>query len=153
MSKTIKFIFASVIVFGVGLFIFYQLNKPEAEEAVNKPAETQTDDQLRVVKTNPDPLDEATILPTQSIEITFNKEIPKSEFKHQFDPEIKGYEIEAIGGGDATKGTTMKVNFKEPLELGGGYTLVIQNSTRTNDGKNLDHQYEYHFKTIQYKGV
>lgn len=153
MSRGIKIILALIVLIVVGVIVVTQINKPKETPKDDQANSKPQDEQLRIIKTNPDPLNEATILPTQSIEIIFNRVIPKSEFKHQFDPEIKDYQIEAIGGADATKGSTIKINFKNPLQLGGGYTLKIFNSTRTDDNKNLDKEYEYHFKTIQYKGV
>lgn len=104
-----------------------------------------------IVSTNPDPLDEATILPNQFIEFTFNKPIFRSEFKHSFDPGIE-HEIEAIGGRDKEFGSKMRIIFKKPLSLGGGFTLFIYSNTKTEE-EELGREYIYHFKTIRYTGI
>ncbi len=139
-----------ILILAGGFFAYSYLIKASQK---SKPAPQVQFDGLTLLKTDPDPLDEATILPTQSIIITFNKIIPKSEFKFKFDPEIKDIEVEAQGGKIPTEGSIMKINFKKPLQLGGGYSLSITNSTRTNDGQKLDREYNYHFKTIGYNGV
>jgi hypothetical protein len=153
MSRILKILIVLAILVGIGVVIFWQFSKPSQ---IQQTPETETppqEEQLKIIKTNPDPLEGATILPTQSIEITFNKVIPRSEFKHLLDPEIKNYEVESVGG-DSTKGPTIRINFKEPLQLGVGYSLTIYQHTRSEKEEDkLDKEYLYHFKTIQYKGV
>lgn len=120
----------------------------------NKPIPTPTSQQeaLRLVSTNPDPLEGATILPTQSLEFTFNKPIAKTEFKHLFDPEVE-HEVEIASNKKGWLGNTIKLNFKKPLQLGSGYTLFIYQNTQTEDKQTLDKEYVFHFSTIKYRGI
>lgn len=149
-----KIILGLITLVVVGVIIFTLVFKPQPAKEESIPAPNSQDEKLKIIKTNPELLDDTTILPTQSIEITFNKVVPKSEFKHLLAPEVKNYEIEALGGPDSSKGTTMKINFKDPLQLGGGYSLIIYESTRAEkESDKLDKEYIYHFKTIKYKGV
>lgn len=109
----------------------------------------QEEDQLKIISTNPNPLDEAVILPTQSIEFKFNKSISVSEFKHRLDPEV-GHKIEAE---ENSTGTTIRITFDKPLELGNGYTLFVLSNTNSKDKSSLGQEFQYHFSTIKYKGV
>src|SRR3989344_7198590 len=104
---------------------------------------------LEIVSTAPDPLEGATILPTQNIGINFNKPLYRSEFKHKFDPEIE-HEVEVVDGIDKELGSTFRIKFSQPLELGSGYTLFILPNTKTEDGFELGQEKIYHFKTIRY---
>ena len=114
--------------------------------------ETNEPEQLKITSTKPATLDEATILPTDTIEITLNKPIYRSELKHRFDPEIN-HEVETINGIDKELGQTFRIIFQEPLGLGKGYTLFILSNTHDQENHNLDHEYIYHFKTISYRGI
>lgn len=107
---------------------------------------------LQIISTSPNPLDEATILPSQTIEFTFNKPIFRSEFKHKFDPEIE-HEIETVNGIDKEQGKTLRIVFEKPLEFGSGYTLFVEQNTHSEDGQKLEREYQYHFKTIKYSGI
>ena len=118
---------------------------------VNKPAADLTN-QLQITSTKPDPLDEATILPTGSIEVTFNKPIVASELKHRFDPDIE-HEVEVTGGINNFYGQTFRIIFKKPLPLGNGFTLFILKETHTEEKETLDKEYIFHIKTIKYTGV
>lgn len=128
----------------IGFFLF----KPKSSPTYIAPQP----DYLKIVSTNPNPLDEATILPTQSIEIEFSKPIFRSEFKHHLDPELE-HEIEIVNGTDKEQGKTIRITFKKPLEFGSGYTLFVEQNTHSEDGQKLEHEYQYHFKTIKYSGI
>lgn len=142
MNKKSVFIIITIIF--LALVFFLVKNKP-----VTTP--TPPSNQLQIISTKPSPLDEATILPTQNIEITFNKEIVLSEFKHKFDPEVE-YETEVIDGKN-NLGKTFRIKFKKSLQLGSGYTLFILKETHTEDKELLDKEYVFHIKTINYRGV
>ena len=122
------------------------------KQNLNKPPQSPPKEELKIIATKPDPLEEATILPTSSIEITFNKPIVTSEFKHRFDPELE-HKVEVINGINNSYGQTFRIIFKKPLQLGSGYTLFILPNTHTEDGLNLNKEIIYHFKTISYRGV
>lgn len=110
------------------------------------------EEKLTIVLTKPNPLDEATILPKDGIEVTFSYPIYRSELKHRFDPEMK-HEVVVVNGIDKELGTTFRITFNDSLELGRGYTLIILPETHDQKNHNLDHEYIYHFKTISYRGV
>ena len=107
---------------------------------------------LQIISTSPSPLDEATILPTQAIEITFNKPIFRSEFKHKFDPEVD-HDVEVVNEENQEYGKLLRIVFKKPLEFGSGYTLFIEQNTHSEDKQTLEKNYQYHFKTIKYSGI
>lgn len=131
------------------LFLFREKLPPAPQ--LNNPQTTQ-EEQLKIVSTNPDPLEGATILPTQYIEITFNKPLFVSEFKHRLDPEVD-HEVKVINGRDHAFGSIFRIVFKKPLELGSGYTLFILSTTKTEENLGLEHDFIYHFSTISYRGV
>lgn len=134
--KKLSIIIIIIITVILGFFLKQNPTKP------NSPVSRE---ELKIISTNPDPLEGATILPTQSIEITFNKPVNTSEFKHRFDPEID-HQVE-------TKNNTFRIIFNKPLKLGSGYTLFILPNTHTEDGLTLGQEIIYHFKTISYRGV
>ncbi len=146
MNKKTFLIIATLIF--VILIFFLVKNK---QNFVNKPATVLTN-QLQIISTNPNPLDEATILPTDSIEITLNKPVVVSELKHRFDPDIE-HEIKVIKGINNSYGQTFRIIFKKPLPLGGGFTLFILKETHTEEKQLIDKEYIFHFKTIKYNGV
>jgi len=139
-----KLVVGSLIVGSIAAF-WYQ------KQASSKVLQV-ADDKLKIVSTKPEPLDEATILPKDGLEITFNYPIYRSELKHRFDPEIE-HEVITVNGIDKELGTTFKITFNEPLELGRGYTLFILSNTHDQKNHSIDHEYTYHFKTISYRGV
>ncbi|MBI4036534.1 hypothetical protein HY386_01475 [Candidatus Daviesbacteria bacterium] len=142
MKNNLKIIIFIIILALVG-FAFKQ----------KQPAVVPTpQDELEIISTTPHPLEEATILPTQSIEVTFNKPLFVSEFKHKFDPEIE-HQVEAINSQSTNFGQTLRIVFTKPLQLGSGYTLFILPNTHSEDGLKLGRDVIYHFKTIDYRGV
>lgn len=141
--KKISIIIITIIIFITVIIFKNNPSKPEAQ--IPK-------EELKILSTNPSPLENATILPTGTIEITFNKPVVVSEFKHRFDPELE-HEVEVVSGINNSYGQTFKISFKKPLQLGSGYTLFILPNTHTENGLKLDTEAVYHFKTIEYKGV
>lgn len=113
------------------------------------PETKQTESQVPlVVSTNPSPLDNATVLPTQVLEITYSHPIENpGEIKYSIDPPI---DVKLTLSDDKK---TIKVTPNQPFNLGGGYTLVIKGDTKFDGGKRQDGDKVYHFATISYKGV
>ncbi len=104
--------------------------------------------EIKIVSTNPSPLEETTILPMQTVEITFNQPIEGAgEFKTSMDPKAD-YKIELS---DDRK--TAKIIPIKPYTLGGGYTLHILGNTKFDGKKELNREEIFHFKTINYSGV
>jgi len=154
-SEMTKKIVISAILLILGVVLF--LNKSHLSNLSQKPLEAIASsapqnqaDSLRVISTKPSPLEGVTILPTQSIEITLNKQVG-AEFKYHFDPVVESKVEELVNTNNQQ--ATYKISFIKPLELGSGYTLYIDPGTHTQDKQNLDHEYIYHFSTISYKGV
>ncbi|MCL5784425.1 MAG: hypothetical protein M1142_03670 [Patescibacteria group bacterium] len=120
-----------------------QSSTPQAEKTQNLANEDP-----KVVATNPSPLEEATILPNQTLEITFNLPIENpDEFKNRIDPQTD-HKIEL-----SSDRKTAKVIFSKPLELGRGYTLFVKPDTKFDGAKNLNQDLIFHFRTIDYQGV
>lgn len=126
---------------------------PIPEEAKNQENQVEP---IKIVATNPSPLDESTILPTQVIEITFNYPLENTgEFKHKFEPEFKGYELKLS---DDRK--TVTITPTKAFKLGTTYTFSILPDSKF-DGlpagqagkKVLKESFTYHFRTIEYRGV
>lgn len=141
---------AVTLIIILGLVGYFLKNNTDTKSTKSQTTPQQTE-QLQIISTNPHPLEEATILPTQNIELTFNKPFFRSQFKHKFDPDIE-HEVEVIGGRDQEFGQTFKIVFKKPLELGLGYTLFVFTNTKTEENFSLDKEYVFHFQTIRYKG-
>lgn len=143
MSLKQKIIGIIVLLGGFLIFIFQQglYSKPTD----NTPMQS---DEIKIVSTNPNPLEGATILPIQKIEITFNRPIEGSgEFKTTMDPQLD-YKIEL-----SEDRKTAIITPNKPYTLGGGYTLHIMGNTKFDGKKQLDREEIFHFKTINYSGV
>lgn len=138
------------VIIGIGLLLififwngFYQSGSITQKE-VNK----QITSEVEVVSTAPDKLDQATILPTQTIEITFNYPIENTgEFKHSIDPKAD-YELKL-----SDDRTTVKVIPIKPYQLGQGYTFRISKETKFDNQKRLENDINFGFRTIGYSGV
>lgn len=137
-----KFLIITFIIF-ITIMAWWWKNRPTPPPSAPE--------ELKIISTKPDPLEGAILLPSQSIEITFNKPIMKTEFKHQFDPQLE-HEVEVVGE-KSHFGQTLRIKFTKPLELGSGYTLFVLPSTHTEEGLKLDRDIIFHFKTIPYRGV
>lgn len=154
MSKNLPkiFILIAFILFATGGVFFW--NQKITEKTLENPAQVVLNNKLQVVSTNPDPLDGATVLPTQSIEITFNKPLVRSEFKYRLDPETD-HVLMVVNGSGSNKdiSKTFQITFNKPLELGKGYTLFILPGTHTEDGIRFDKDQNFTFHTINYRGI
>ena len=114
------------------------------DQAVTK---TQND-QIEILSTNPSPLDESTVTPTQTIEITFSdaaQNVP--ELKLTIEPTI---DLNLQLSDDRK---TLKISPKDTFGLEQGYTLKIPSDAKFDGNKTLGRDLEFHFKTISYSGV
>lgn len=136
---------ALILLFQRGIYSQGPLPTPVQSE--QKPVVVS--DEPQVVSTNPNPLDEAIIFPSQTVELTFNFPLENvGEFKHKLEPTVE-YEIKLS---DDRK--TVKISPKKSFQLGTTYTLSIQaNETKFDGKKRLPGDITYHFKTIEYKGI
>lgn len=132
-----------ILIFQQGL---YSKNEPSSgTEVKNEQVQNENPD---IIATNPSPLDQSVILPTQSIELNFNyplENIP--EFKHKIEPKVD-YKIEL-----STDRKTAKIIPTTSFGLGMTYTLFIAPETKFDGNKTLGKEIIYHFKTIEYKGI
>lgn len=128
-----------ILIFKYGLGIKTETNTgtvdPEAEG-------------IKIIMTSPDKLEDATILPNQTISITFNKSLESSaEVKISMEPPIE-YKIEL-----SEDQKTFKLTPKNVYLLGNGYTLKILGGTKFDGKKELGRDEIFHFRTINYRGV
>jgi hypothetical protein len=130
-------------ILGIGVFVWNQ------KQVVSKKDVAQTET-IKIVSTSPEPLEEATILPNQTITVTFNKPIDVNRLKIHLEP-AAALEI-AMPSKDSLN-NTLTINFKESLQLGSGYTLFINADPANKEKLPLEKDYIFHFKTISYKGV
>ena len=108
----------------------------------------QADGKPMIVQTNPKDLDQSTILPNQTLEIYFSEPLENvPETRWSVEPQAD-YKAELS---DDRK--TLKLIPNTPLNLGQSYTLFIKAETKIEGKKTLDKEYQYHFKTIDFKGA
>lgn len=102
----------------------------------------------KVISTHPDNLDGTTLLPTQIIEITFNRPLENvGEFKNRLEPKTN-YEVKLS---DDRK--TARIIPNPTFKLGAGYTIFILPDTKFYGKKTLGREIIYHFNTVSYKGI
>jgi len=108
----------------------------------------ETNQAPRIVKTKPEPLEEAIISATEVIEITFNKPLENApELKTRMDPK-NDYQIEL-----SSDRKTAKIIPLKPYELGLTYTLFIQADSKFDGGGRLDREKVFHVHTVRYRGI
>lgn len=105
------------------------------------------DGEAKVLTTKPDPLDHATLLPNQVIEITFNKKLNNDPADLVIEPKLK-YNAEAVNNGQ-----TVKITPLEPYKLGSEYSIRFKSGYDLDGGKKLGKDFEFRFKTIEYRGI
>jgi hypothetical protein len=137
-------------IIAIGLLLialFYRgLYSPAASEIPITQSESTP--KVVVVSTDPSPLEDKIILPTQKIVITLNHPlVNEPEFRHRFEPEVE----HVVKLSDDKK--TVTITPKTSWNLGTTYTLLIQPLAKFEDGATLEGDIIYHFKTIEYKGV
>lgn len=154
MNKSLIKIGSGLLIFGVILFIIFQ-KQPAQPAPINqtptptpRPSPLDTDEP-HIVSTNPSPLDEAIILPNQTLEITFNRSIENiGEFKNDLGPKPVDYKVEL-----SSDRKTAKIIPTKPFMLGRTYTLRILPDTKFDIKVELKREIIMHFKTINYQGV
>lgn len=148
MSTKTKII-AAVVAIGVILIAIFQfgLGGPGAERGVDT---VQTESPV-VVATNPAAMKEkktVVVLPTQSIEITFNQPLENvPETRITIEPKAD-YKVEL-----SSDKKTIKIIPITPYSLGQGYSLFIKADTKFDGKKTLGSDVDFHFATISYNGV
>lgn len=137
---------ALIFLFQRGIYSQGTLPAPQVKEEKQMVEESGDP---KVISTIPDPLNEAIIFPSQSVNLTFNYPLENSgEFKHKLEPKVE-YEVKLS---DDRK--MVKIIPKSSFQLGTTYTLTVQaNETKFDGKKRLPGDLTYHFKTIEYKGI
>ena len=137
-----------VVALGLILIAIAQMGFYKPSSGTPLPPESKSEE-IQVVSTSPSPLDEATILPTQTLEFTFNYALENTtEFKHSFDPKFTDYDLKLTN-----ENKTIQIIPKKPFTLGMTYTFAILPDTKFEGKRVLKDSKTYHFKTIEYRGV
>lgn len=109
---------------------------------------SQSSEEPKVIATNPDPLENAVVLPNQTIEITFNLPIENiGELKNRIEPKLE-YKIELSSDRKTAKFIPTKL-----FSLGHGYTIFILPDTKFDGKKVLKQEIIFHIRTIEYRGI
>jgi hypothetical protein len=137
---------ALIAIFGRGLYT------PEPNPAyVTKNNDSYNPDHTNLISTNPASLKvdgEAIIVPTQTIEFTFDRPLKdRGEFKNSIEPSLD-YEIQL-----SDDRRTAKIVPKTGFKLGETYNLHIKTDSKFEGDKTLDHQMDFHLNVIKYNGV
>lgn len=147
-----KTLIGTIAFFGLILIALfnYGFYNSEKTSSLNPPKQhQQSTEQPTLISTSPNPLNEAILIPGQSIILTFSHPLENlPELKYKFEPEIEG-----LQGQLSQDKKTVTFKSPKPLPVGQSYTLTIQQEAKFEGGKHLDKQYEFRFKTIDYKGV
>lgn len=148
MNKKTAIVLA-VMVLGVLLvFGWPKLTTKSTPASKPQPATVSEKDKPQVVSTKPDPLEEAIIGASDTIEITFNRPLENvGEFKIRIEPKV---DVKLELSGDRKVGKIIPV---KPYELGSGYTLFIKTDTKFDGAGEWREEKIFHFRTIKYRGV
>lgn len=142
-----------IVVIGLILIAVFQKGSDNKKSEVgnqssDKKQETQVSDEPRLVSTNPSPLNNATILPTQTVEFTFNQPLEnRGELKFEIKPTAQ---VDIQLSNDKK---TAKIIPTKPYLLGQTYTINIKTDTKFDNKKRLPDGLNFTFKTIDYRGV
>lgn len=141
-------IIAIIAIIGSLLILIFQRGLYSKDVSVINNPVKQTAQEVKITSTNPSPLEDATILPTQNIEVTFSQPLQnKDELKHKLEPKLS-YQINL-----SEDKKTAKFIPTANWQLGIRYTLFIYADTKFEAEFKLTQEEIFHFKTIDYQGV
>lgn len=145
---TFKILIAlSLVIFAVFLFKDKFTSTPVSTPEQPK-INTVQSDQPQLISTEPSPLENATILPTQDIKLTFSHPIENGgEFKYKIEPELK----HTIKLSEDRK--TVIISPIDAYPAGASFNLFIQPETKFDGGKKFNNDPIFHLQTIKYRGV
>lgn len=124
------------------------INNTSTPQVNTQTGEIDLGDGMKIISTNPKALDNSVILPTQTIEITFNLPLENvGEFKNRIEPKAD-YKVEL-----SSDRKTAKIIPQTPFNLGTSYTLFILPDTKFDGKKRLQRDFIFHFSTINYNGA
>lgn len=150
MSKKL-IIFAIITLAGAALILNAQGSKKSSPPTSQKAtAPTIQTDTPQLVATKPDPLDEAIIVPGQTVELTFNLAIENiGEFKHRLEPLTTKYQAKLS---DDRKSVIITPS-SGAFPVGTTFTLFVSPETKFDGGKRMNNELIIHFKTVDFRGV
>lgn len=145
-------IIALILALGAALiFIFQQGLYGKPSSPTGPKTEKVQSEEPQVVSTSPNPLQNGVILPTQTVEITFNQPVENlGELKYKIDPQPEGFTIEL-----SSDRKTVKIIPTKPFRLGTFYSFFIEageSGTKFDGNKRLKENINFSFKTIDFKG-
>ncbi len=150
--KNLKFIFIILAITLIGAASYFFRQKPQMPlpDSSPKPLPSQSsqNELPKIVSTKPDPLEDAIISATETLEITFNRPLENvGEFKSKIEPKID-YKVELSGDRK-----TARIIPAKPFELGTTYTLFIGTETKFDGVGRWGMEKIFHFKTVKYRGI
>lgn len=141
MNRFIQKLIILIVVLSIVLVVVHQ------QKIFNKPPNSPSEEKIMVLSTNPSPIDGQVLLPTQNLEVTFNKPlINEPETNVLFDPVVDFKKELSLDR------KTVKIILNKPYQLGQGYTFFIKKGAKF-DGLNLEDDIIFHFRTINYRGI
>lgn len=149
MSNLNKKILLSLVlpVILVTAFLLYQ-NVYNGGNARPKPSTNETNQEPKIISTKPEPLENAVVSATETVEITFNRPLENiGEFKFRIDPKA---EIKIELSPDRK---TAKIIPQTPYGLGVTYTIFIGPESKFDGVGNWGKEAIYHFQTIKFRGI
>lgn len=148
MSTKAKII---AIVLAIGAILIAIFRFGLGGPSVPRPSDISQSESVMIVSTSPADLKDkktVVILPTQSVEVTFNHPLENlPETRITIEPKAD-YKVELSGDRK-----TVKIIPVTPFALGQGYTMFIKSETKFDGKKTLGHDEDFHFSTISYNGV
>ena len=148
MGKYIKLIIPVIFLVFLIAFLGIKKNATKINISQNTTSAEIKNKEPRVISTNPELKDNPTLLPTQTIEITFNIPLENvGEFKNRID-DFKDYKIEL-----SNDRKTAKIIPTKPFELGKSFTIFILPDSKFDGKKKLNQGEHFNFRTIDYHGV
>ena len=154
MSMNKRGIIGTIVILGgilIALFAhgLYTPSSETAQKATTSEQQNIDPNQPTLLKTDPSPLNHAILLPSQKITLTFSHPLENlPEMKYSFDPEVEG-----LVGKLSEDRKTATFSAEKGFPVGQTYHFTIHQNAKFQGGKNLDKQYDFEFKTIDYKGV
>lgn len=145
-----KTIISIIIALGLLLIAIFSSGLYGSPSQKSEPTSQQTDEnskEVKVLSTTPEKLHGSTLLPTQIIEIKFNKVLNNDPADLKIEPETK-YNAHVTDSGK-----TLRIEPLEPYKLGSEYTITIKQGYDLQDGNKLDKDIIFRFRTIEYRGV
>lgn len=137
-----------ILVVTVGLILLAVFQSGFYAQKTEVNPEDTTSQEIKVLKTVPDPLNETTILPNQTLEITFSQPLENvPELRMTIEP-VAEVKVELSDDRKTAKFIPIK-----PYSLGQGYTLTIKSDSKFDGKKTLGRDEVFRFKTINYTGV